>query len=209
MNFEIPFVVAKAKIILNYAITRLIMDDNKRKEEKTVKIKIYYEIVETNDREFMDEREKKKFLDLFLQAKKCSKLKLYAFCMTDSECHFLFDSSSEQEVIQVEEQTMKAFSAYYNKQYQGCFAHLVRKKEYQRWMTEDEILTNCLKLHLMPTEKRLARNPEDYWWSSYVDYRRQYRKGVVDTELVLKHLDSDRKCAVQKLINLHRTLHNI
>ena len=70
---------------------------------------------------------------------------------------------------------------------------------------EEELVENCMELHFLPMREKLVRKPEDYWWSSYLEYRRGTGRRIVHTERVLNYLDEDRKRAMRKFVCLHNS----
>ena len=171
--------------------------------------KIFYEVIKTEERSFTDESDKKKFLDLVQQVKQKMELNILAFCITDDEGHFLVDSQSERKIALAAAQIMGDFSNYYRNRYQKQCGNIVQEMRFRRYMTEEEIVDSCLKLHLLPMKQKLVKKPEDYWWSSYLEYRRNYKRGIVNTEVILRYLDKDRKRAVRKFVCLHHESHYI
>lgn len=173
------------------------------------KINTFYEILSAKDHPFADEIDKKKMLDLAAEVKAEQELDILAYCVTDDECHFLICNCTAEKIAVAENWLMNKFSSHYEEKYEKPWKGLKPERRFQKYMTEEEIIDSCLKIHLIPMEQRLARKPEDYWWCSYVDYRRQYKRGIVNTDLVLHYLDSERKRAVRKFVSLHHiTLYN-
>lgn len=170
---------------------------------------VFYEILRADDQPFADERDKKKFLDLIIEVKKRVHVDIFAFCITDEEGHFLVSNRSARILALAEQDLLQSFSSYYGKRYQKTYKGLTREMRFRKYMTDEEIMYSCLKLHLIPMKRKLARSLEDYWWSSYMDYWKQYKRGIVNTDLVLRYLDPDCGRAVRKFVNLHHTLYRI
>ena len=59
------------------------------------KMKVCHDVLRAENQPFADERDKKKFLDLVEEQKKEKELDIFAFCVTDEECHFLVLGDSE------------------------------------------------------------------------------------------------------------------
>ena len=176
---------------------------NENRGETMVRNQVFYEILRADEEPFTDESDKKIFLDFVLEVKQQMELPIFAFCLMDGESHFLMGGQSERHIVLAEEQIKRKFTSHYSERHHRQCGVFTRETKYRKYMTEEEILESCLRIHLIPMELKLVKNPEDYWWCSYVDYRRNYRKGIVNTELVLRYLDFDRKKAVRKLITLH------
>lgn len=167
------------------------------------KKQILYEVIRAEEGPFTDERDKKKFLDIVQEVKEKMGISILAFCVTDEESHFLVEGQSERAFVLAAAQMVGDFERYYKKRYQKSCGNMVQEIRFRKMMTEEEIVDNCMELHLFPVKLKLVERPEDYWWSSYTDYRRNYKRGIVSTDLVLKYLDADRKRAVRKFVCLH------
>lgn len=165
---------------------------------------IFYEIVKGEEQPFADERDKKKFLDLLLEVKQRKGITVLAFCITDGEGHFLLEAEKEQKIKEAEQQLIEKYHSYYTEHYQRSCKQMAGEVQFQKEMTEKELLECCLELHLIPMKRKLVKVPEAYWWCSFVDYRRKHcRQEIVNTEFLLKYLDSDRKQAIRKFVSLH------
>lgn len=171
--------------------------------EKERKIQVFYEILRASDQPFVDERDKMKFLDMVSDIKRGTKVYVLAFCITDEEIHLLVSGRSAKKLALMEEELIEKFSSYYKDKHQEPYEKLTREIKFRKFMKEDEIMNSCLKLHLIPMKLQLARRPEDYWWCSYIDYRGRYREGIVNTEVVLQYLDTNRNCAIRKFVSIH------
>lgn len=164
---------------------------------------ILYEIIRGEERPFTDERDKKKFLDLVQKVKQKMGMHIFAFCVTDDESHFLVEGESGRTFALAAAQIIGEFEIYYKNCYQRQCGNIVQEIQFRKMMSSEELVDSCMELHLIPVAQKLVERPEDYWWSSYTDYRRNYRRGIVDADTVLKYLDVDRRRAVRKFVCLH------
>ncbi len=148
-----------------------------------------------------DERAKKQFLDQLLKLQGRGGFRIYAFCLLDAETHFLLeipeDGDFERTVAGIAKKLKESVQLY------GPDA----KREPSVWKkkispcSHSDILEYCCRIHLLAA--RYAERIQDYWWSSYVDYRHRNITGLVATEAVLHILDSEPRRALQKFVQYH------
>ena len=171
------------------------------------KIKVYHDVLWAKKQPFADERDKKKLLELVAEQKKERKLDIFAFCVTDEECHFLVSGDSESDLSQAAVSVIDQFSTYYETCHNGENMCLVRENRSQKLMDLEELIEDCCRTHKIATEQKLAEKPEDYWWSSLGEYRRSYPiwESVVNPRFVLDYLDGNRTRALGKFLKLHRS----
>ena len=171
------------------------------------KIKVYHDVLWAEKQPFADERDKEKLLELVAEQKKERKLDIFAFCVTDEECHFLVSGDSESDLNQAAVSVIDQFSTYYETCHNGENMCLVRENRSQKLMDLEELIEDCCRIHKIATEQKLAEKPEDYWWSSLGEYRRSYPiwESVVNPRFVLDYLDGNRTRALGKFLKLHRS----
>ena len=171
------------------------------------KIKVYHDVLWAEKQPFADERDKKKLLELVAEQKKERKLDIFAFCVTDEECHFLVSGDSESDLNQAAVSVIDQFSTYYETCHNGENMCLVRENRSQKLMDLEELIEDCCRIHKIATEQKLAEKPEDYWWSSLGEYRKlpPRQRDMVNTGVILKYLDRNRNRALGKFLKLHRS----
>ena len=171
------------------------------------KMKVCHDVLRAENQPFADERDKKKFLDLVEEQKKEKELDIFAFCVTDEECHFLVLGDSEGKLAEAADAVVKNFAAHYSAHHKGEEVQLVRKNKSRKLMDHEELIESCRRIHMIAIEQKLALKPEDYWWSSLGEYRRSYPiwESVVNPHFVLDYLDGNRTRALGKFLKLHRS----
>ena len=101
------------------------------------KMKVCHDVLRAENQPFADERDKKKFLDLVEEQKKEKELDIFAFCVTDEECHFLVLGDSEGKLAEAADAVVKNFAAHYSAHHKGEEVQLVRPQDpYDRDRTE-------------------------------------------------------------------------
>ena len=171
------------------------------------KMKVCHDVLRAENQPFADERDKKKFLDLVEEQKKEKELDIFAFCVTDEECHFLVLGDSERKLAEAADAVVKNFAAHYSAHHKGEEVQLVRKNKSRELMDHEELIESCRRIHMIAIEQKLALKPEDYWWSSLGEYRKlpPRQRDMVNTGVILKYLDRNRNRALGKFLKLHRS----
>ena len=171
------------------------------------KMKVCHDILRAENQPFADERDKKKFLDLVEKPKKEKDLDIFAFCVTDEECHFLVAGDSEGKLVEAAEAVVKNFAAYYGANHEGDAVQLVRENKSRKLVDYEELIESCRRIHMIAVEQKLVLKLEDYWWSSFGEYRKRppRQRDMVNTSVILKYLDRNRNRALGKFLKLHRS----
>ncbi len=163
---------------------------------------IYYSILKGNPRVLADERDKKKFLDTVLQLQQGRKFSVYAFCLLDSSVHLLYrlPGGAWEELL---EELWEEFRRYYR----STHGRELSKEEYGftiRMRTNEEIRLVCRELHYLPVIHGYAARIQDYWWSSYHEYRNRYGWKNIEVRAMLKLFDHTEETARRKFFAFHR-----
>lgn len=95
---------------------------------------------------------------------------LISYCLMPNHFHFLIRQNENLPISKLIAKLCTGYSMYFNKKtervgslFQGAFkAILVDSDSYLLWLTA--------YIHQNPTTAGLVKNPEDYQWSSYLDY---------------------------------------
>ena len=108
------------------------------------KMKVCHDVLRAENQPFADERDKKKFLDLVEEQKKEKELDIFAFCVTDEECHFLVLGDSEGKLAEAADAVVKNFAAHYSAHHKGEEVQLVRKNKSRELMDHEELIGSWL-----------------------------------------------------------------
>lgn len=164
----------------------------------------YYYMILKSRREtrwLADERVKKQFLDQLLKVRDRNPFRIYAFCILDEGAHFLLSISRgrnmERTADKILRELQKSYRSYYPREVEGVV-------ELKRLLPGSymAVFEYCCRIHLLARE--CAGKMQDYWWSSYVEYLHRNITGLVETETILRALDSEPRRAVQKFVQYHK-----
>lgn len=151
-----------------------------------------------------DERVKKQFLDSVHKLQTAIPFQIYAYCAANKEVHFLIslsDSIKNTSMVTIMSQNAQ-------KCYQNIFPEgKERMKINYRSLKEldfHDLMEYCGKIHLISVG--FADRIQDYWWSSYQDYLNKNYTGLVDTDVIMNHLDKEPRKAAQKFVLYHKKL---
>lgn len=148
-----------------------------------------------------DERVKKRFLDELVKVRDGGAFQVYAFCILDEEAHFLLSipwgRKIEPVLTKMSGKLMKSYLSQYPQGREKAKADAKRLFPGNR----TAILEYCCRIHLMASG--YARELQDYWWSSYVEYLHRNRTGLTETEVILEALDAEPRRAIQKFVQYH------
>lgn len=153
---------------------------------------------------FLDEEDKKKFVDIILQKKDGAASRLYAYCVMDNHVHMVI-----QEVEQPLERLMKrigvTYAAYFNKKY-NRIGHVFQDRFRSEAIEDEAYLLNVIRyIHKNPFGPE--RSPTtNYPWSSYPSYAGHKEKIfplLPEMEDILSQFSSNRKNAIQRFCEFH------
>lgn len=176
-------------------------------KSKNLQSQIYCAILKesTSKPVFRDEIEKKKFLDLLLEARWKFPVEWYAYCVLDETAFLLMGADEQKPAVWALEYLRTKFAEYYACKYHAEDILLQYRCSEKGIRTKREILEECVQLHEKPRRLGWVENAEYYWWSSMKEYVRKYESGIVCPEPILESLDPDMRKAVQKLRKLQKS----
>lgn len=151
---------------------------------------------------FMDEIEKKLFLDMLLDIRNQFSLDIYAYCVLDAKAHMLVDTAAGINLEKALAQLEQCFALHYEVRYPGMSPILFHQSCYTDIQFPEQLMEMCVQLHAMPQKLGYVRAAGDYWWSSLKEYLLRCQTGILKTECILEALDADRKRAARKFRKL-------
>lgn len=152
---------------------------------------------------FLDEEDKKRFVDIMLQKKDGTASRLYAYCVMGNHVHVVI-----QEVEQPLERFMKrigvTYAAYFNKKYHRI-GHVFQDRFRSEAIEDEAYLLNVIRyIHKNPfgPERSPATN---YPWSSYPSYmgHKEIFPLLPEMEDILNQFSSNRNNAMQLFCEFH------
>ena len=153
----------------------------------------FYHITSRGDdrkRIFLSERDYHKFIEYISYAKAKYKFHVYAYCLMPNHYHLLLETT-QANISKIMHYLNGSYTMYYNIKrkrsghlFQGRFKSIVVDK--------DSYFQELSRyIHLNPVKAKIAKQPEDYRWSSYMGYFDKQDQ-VLDYDRIKQYLGMDK-----------------
>jgi REP element-mobilizing transposase RayT/DNA-binding transcriptional regulator YiaG len=149
---------------------------------------------------FLDEDDKKRFLETLKRMKEQGEYVLFAYCIMNNHVHLLI--KEEKDSIQ---RSMKricvSYSYYFNQKYKRI-GHLFQDRFRSEAIEADTYILSCARyIHNNPVKAGITKKAEDYKWSSYKTYIGLEKDNILllDKKLLLGMFSKDEDRAVELL----------
>jgi REP element-mobilizing transposase RayT len=132
---------------------------------------VYYITVKAGAGEllFRDDKDYAYFLDILKERKEKYNFKLYAFCLLPNHYHLLIETK-EQNISKIMQAINTSYSLYFNNRYKRQ-GHLMAGRFQMKVVNKDQsLLELSYYIHLNPLRVGLTKAPEEYYFSSYLEY---------------------------------------
>lgn len=156
---------------------------------------------------FLDDEDKRKFINSIIKAKKRGNFTLYAYCILNNHVHLLIKEESESIGESVKRITV-GYIAWHNDKYKRT-GHLFENRFKSEPVETDISFFRVLRyIHQNPLKAGIVKKLKDYHWSSYRQYINKYNgfNSFIDTELTLSYF---RSFKAFKSYNMEKTMMNI
>lgn len=168
--------------------------------------KIYHVMIRGNEKRnlFLDDEDRRKFLNILREKNLEQKYAVYAYCLMGNHVHLVINEG-EDEISRIMKRINTSYAYYFNKRY--CRAgHVFQdrfKSEAIEW--EKYLLAVVRYIHNNPVKAGITSNISEYQWSSYHDYVNDNFSSsqIIDRDTVLDIFSSNQENAVEKLIEFH------
>ena len=118
---------------------------------------------------FEDDQDRQQFLQILQDCRARSAFQLYAYCLMGNHVHLLLRIYGEG-LETVFKRIGGRYVYWYNMKYQRV-GHLFQDRFKSEPVDSDNYFVMVLRyIHLNPVKAKLCKHPEDYRWSSYLDY---------------------------------------
>ncbi len=137
---------------------------------------------------FIDPSDRLQFLRFLSNAKERYGVKIYAYCLMNNHAHFLTESGSIH-IGRFMQELLTNYVQYFNRRWNRV-GHLMQDR-YKSILVDKEsyLLTLVKYIHRNPVKDNLCKTPEEYQWSSHLEYIGK-RKPIVDKEVILSYFDN-------------------
>jgi len=140
---------------------------------------------------FNDNADRLQFLKFLSSARKRYGVKIYAYCLMNNHVHFLVESGPTH-IGNFMGELLTNYVQYFNRRWDKV-GHLLQDRYKSILVDKDIYLLTLIKyIHLNPVKDGLCEEPEDYTWSSHIEYLGM-RKTIAETEMILSYLGGIRE----------------
>jgi len=147
-----------------------------RQARKRSSTGIYHVMLRGIDRKdiFLDDEDRRKFLESIIKAKKKGKFKIYGYCLMDNHIHMLI--KEDEEIGKIIKRITVGYVGWHNKRHERT-GHLFQNRYLSEPVeTEDYFITVLRYIHQNPIKAGIVSRLSDYKWSSYGKYRLVYQR---------------------------------
>lgn len=202
--------------VFSRSIAGFILFDKDKDFDRFIKLLDYYQY----DKQFhkfskfikLDLKSQKK---LILTYKKENQrlVKIIAFCVMPTHIHLLLKQEIDSGISEYIRRVLDSYSRFFNIKHrrkgplwEGKFRNVLIDRD-------EQLLHLTRYIHLNPTSANLVKRPEDWLFSSYVEYINKIKNGICDFRKVLdidaktyQKFVNDRKNYQQELSKIKKTL---
>lgn len=128
---------------------------------------------------FISEIDYQKFLGYIVSAKEKFKFYVYAYCLMGNHYHLLLETTLPN-ISRIMQYINTSYTVYYNVKRKRC-GHLFQGRYKSILVEGDAYLLELTRyIHLNPVRAKIVDSPERYPWSSYSEYVKKSKDGLID-----------------------------
>ncbi|MBI4681071.1 MAG: transposase [Nitrospirae bacterium] len=158
----------------------------------------YHVITRGNQRQkiFEDEKDYIKYLEILSRYKSLYKYRLYAYVLMNNHVHLLLETK-DIPLSKIQQGINQSYTIYFNKKY-NTLGHLFQGRYKAILCDKESYLLSLIKyIHLNPVRAKAVKAPEEYKWSSHINYIGREKGGIVDIDQVLRMFSEDKAKAIR------------
>lgn len=112
--------------------------------------------------------------------------KIHSFCLMPNHFHLLIEQNGDIPISKLISKLCTSYAKYANKKYQR-FGHIFQDK-FKAVLIENnaQLIWTSVYIHMNPVKDGLAKNPEDYEWSSYNDFVFNRNLPITEKKLLIE-----------------------
>lgn len=184
--------------------TKIIMP---REARKLSSINIYHIMIRGNRKQdiFLEDEDRFKFIKVLKKTKQKKEYMLYAYCLMNNHVHLLIKEKDEQ-LSQTMKRINVSYVNYFNQKYQQV-GHLFQDRFRSEPIEDENYLLAVLSyIHNNPLNAFIAKNLEEYAWSSYCLYIKKLpqRNTLIEFKDILSLFSPDKDKAIDLFVRYHR-----
>ncbi len=164
---------------------------------------IYHVMLRGNERRkiFMDDEDRKRFIDTLYEKSKEKEFSVLAYCLMDNHLHLLIREGNHQ-INRTMKRIGVSYVYYFNKKYQRT-GHLFQDRFKSEPINDDKYLLAAVRyIHNNPVKANIVREPAQFQWSSYNSYISDDNaySGLKDREFILKMFSDNDGQAIKEFV---------
>ena len=175
-----------------------------RSIRKMSKTDIYHVVMRGINRQsiFNTDDDNLVFIHTLKKFKEKSGYRIFAYCLMGNHVHILI-KTGEESISDAMKRICCSYVSWYNKKYDRV-GYLFQGRFHSEPVETSRYLFAVIKyIHMNPVKSEIVDAPEDYRWSSYIEYIKNF--GISDRDSLLKLFDNDRQKAILTFKELHFT----
>jgi len=159
----------------------------------------YHIITRGNQRQkiFGDEKDYSKYLEILTRYKSQYKYRIYAYVLMNNHVHLLIETK-DIPLSKIQQGINQSYTIYFNKKY-NTVGHLFHGRYKAILCDKEAYLLSLIKyIHLNPVSAGIVKEPDEYRWSSHINYIGREKGGIIDIDQVLR-MFSENKTKARRL----------
>lgn len=165
--------------------------------------KIYHVMIRGNEKKniFLEDEDKKRFIEIVNEKNEKRKFVIYAYCLMDNHVHFLINEGADV-IGRIMQRINISYAYYFNKKY-NRIGHLFQDRFKSEGIENDAYLLSVVRyIHNNPVKAGMVKNIEEYKWSSYRNYIAiRSPNSLIDKSFILKIFSEDIEKAIGLFID--------
>lgn len=140
---------------------------------------------------FKDETDNRVYLKILMNVKNKYDFELHCYCLMVNHVHLLIETH-DVPIGTIMKQIDMTYSIYFNHRYK-LVGHLFQDRYKSEVIYDDRYLLTASKyIHLNPVKSNIAKDPQEYEWSSYSAYTGKTENELVSTERILSYFEGNK-----------------
>lgn len=171
-----------------------------RVSRKLSKTGIYHVMVRGNEQRkiFMDDGDRKRFIDTLFEKSKEQEFSVLAYCLMDNHLHLLIREGNDR-INRVMKRIGVSYVYYFNKKYRRT-GHLFQDRFKSEPINDDRYLLAAVRyIHNNPVKANIVQEPAQFQWSSYNSYMGNNNAySIKDRGFILKMFSDNEEQAIKQ-----------
>lgn len=162
---------------------------------------IYHIMLRGNERKviFIDEDDRKRFIDTVIEKSVKENAAVYAYCLMDNHIHLLVGGLNGN-LAKLMKRIAVSYVYYFNKKFKRI-GHLFHDRFKSENIESDTYLLEAVRyIHNNPVKAGMVKSPLEYPWSSFHHYIRGYTRPPFAFEQILGLFSQSHTEAIQQFI---------